>query len=31
VVNVVAVVLILLSIVPIWVAQRLSGDTEGLR
>ncbi|MET0916650.1 MAG: ABC transporter permease [Jiangellaceae bacterium] len=31
VVNVVAVVLILLSIVPIWVAQKLSGDTEGLR
>ena len=31
VVNVVAVVLILLSIVPIWVAQRLSVDTEGLR
>jgi putative spermidine/putrescine transport system permease protein len=31
VVNVVAVVLILLSIVPIWVAQRLSGDTEGMR
>ncbi|GAB2747783.1 ABC transporter permease [Nocardioides pakistanensis] len=30
VVNVVAVVLILLSIVPIWLAQKLSGDTEGL-
>ncbi len=31
VVNVVAVVLIVASIVPIWIAQRLSGDTEGLR
>lgn len=31
IVNVVAVVLILLSIVPIWIAQKLSGDTEGLR
>jgi putative spermidine/putrescine transport system permease protein len=31
IVNVVAVVLILLSVVPIWVAQRLSGDTEALR
>ncbi len=31
VVNVVAVVLILLSIVPIWLAQRLSGDTGGRR
>ncbi|HSV38074.1 MAG TPA: ABC transporter permease [Nocardioidaceae bacterium] len=31
VVNVVAVVLILLSILPIWIAQRLSGDTEGVR
>jgi putative spermidine/putrescine transport system permease protein len=31
IVNVVAVVLILLSIVPIWVAQKLSGDTEALR
>lgn len=30
VVNVVAVVLIVLSIVPIWLAQKLSGDTEGL-
>ena len=29
VVNVVAVVLIVASIVPIWVAQRLSGDAEG--
>ncbi len=31
VVNVVAVVMILLSIIPIWIAQRLSGDTEGVR
>ena len=31
IVNVVAVALILLSIVPIWVAQKLSGDTEALR
>lgn len=31
IVNVVAVVLILLSIVPIWVAQRLSGDTEAVK
>jgi putative spermidine/putrescine transport system permease protein len=31
VVNVVAVLMILLSIVPIWIAQRLSGDTEGAR
>ena len=31
IVNVVAVVLILVSIVPIWFAQRLSGDTEALR
>lgn len=29
VVNVVAVVMILLSVIPIWVAQRLSGDAEG--
>ncbi|AXT86328.1 spermidine/putrescine ABC transporter permease [Aeromicrobium sp. A1-2] len=31
VVNVVAVVLILLSIIPIWVAQKISGDTDALR
>jgi putative spermidine/putrescine transport system permease protein len=31
VVNVVAVVLIVLSIVPIWIAQKLSGDTESVR
>jgi putative spermidine/putrescine transport system permease protein len=31
VVNVVAVVLILVSIIPIWLAQKLSGDTEALR
>lgn len=31
VVNVVAVVLILVSIVPIWLAQKLSGDPESLR
>jgi putative spermidine/putrescine transport system permease protein len=31
IVNVVAVVLILLSIVPIWIAQKLSGDPEALR
>lgn len=31
IVNVVAVVLIVFSIVPIWLAQKLSGDTEGLR
>ncbi|MET1037290.1 MAG: ABC transporter permease [Aeromicrobium sp.] len=31
VVNVVAVVLIALSIIPIWIAQRLSGDTETLK
>jgi len=31
VVNVVAVVLIVLSIVPIWIAQKLSGETEGVR
>ena len=31
VVNVVAVVLIVLSVIPIWIAQRLSGDTEGVR
>jgi putative spermidine/putrescine transport system permease protein len=31
IVNVVAVVLILVSIVPIWFAQRLSGDTDALR
>jgi putative spermidine/putrescine transport system permease protein len=31
VVNVVAVVLVMLSIVPIWVAQRLSGDTDAVR
>jgi putative spermidine/putrescine transport system permease protein len=31
VVNVVAAVLILLSVVPIWAAQRLSGDTAGGR
>ncbi|KHL17844.1 putative spermidine/putrescine transport system permease protein [Mumia flava] len=31
VVNVVAVVLIIVSIVPIWLAQRLSGDTDGRR
>ena len=30
VVNVIAVVLILLSIVPIWVSQKLAGATEGL-
>jgi putative spermidine/putrescine transport system permease protein len=30
IVNVVAVVLILLSIVPIWVSQKLAGATEGL-
>lgn len=31
VVNVVAVVLIVLSIVPIWIAQKLSGDAEGVK
>jgi len=31
VVNVVAVVLILFSIVPIWLAQKLSGDATGQR
>lgn len=31
IVNVVAVVLILLSVVPIWLAQKISGDTEALR
>ena len=31
VVNVVAVVLILISIIPIWLAQKLSGDTDALR
>lgn len=31
VVNVVAVVLIVASVVPIWLAQRLSGETEGVR
>jgi putative spermidine/putrescine transport system permease protein len=31
IVNVVAVVLIVVSIVPIWFAQKLSGDTEALR
>ncbi|NRQ49173.1 ABC transporter permease [Aeromicrobium stalagmiti] len=31
IVNVVAVVLILLSIVPIWIAQKISGDAEGVR
>jgi len=31
VVNVVAVVLIVLSVIPIWIAQRLSGDAEGAR
>jgi putative spermidine/putrescine transport system permease protein len=31
IVNVVAVMLILISIIPIWLAQKLSGDTEGLR
>ena len=31
VVNVVAVVLIVVSVVPIWLAQRLSGDTEAVR
>ncbi|MET1061350.1 MAG: ABC transporter permease [Aeromicrobium sp.] len=31
IVNVVAVVLILLSIIPIWIAQKLSGDPEALR
>jgi putative spermidine/putrescine transport system permease protein len=31
VVNVVAVVLIALSVIPIWVAQRLSGDTDAVR
>ncbi|MEO6472883.1 MAG: ABC transporter permease [Aeromicrobium sp.] len=31
VVNVVAVMLILISIIPIWLAQKLSGDTEALR
>ena len=31
VVNVVAVVLILLSVVPIWLAQKLCGDTDALR
>lgn len=31
VVNVVAVMLIILSVVPIWLAQRLSGDTDALR
>ena len=30
VVNVVAVVLIVVSIVPIWLAQRLSGDSVGV-
>lgn len=30
VVNVVAVVLILLSVVPIWVSQRIAGESEGL-
>ncbi|HWJ80873.1 MAG TPA: ABC transporter permease [Nocardioides sp.] len=30
VVNVIAVVLILLSVVPIWVSQKLAGTTEGL-
>jgi putative spermidine/putrescine transport system permease protein len=30
VVNVVAVVLILLSVIPIWISQRLAGATEGL-
>ena len=31
VVNVVAVVLIVFSIIPVWVAQRLSSDVEGVR
>jgi putative spermidine/putrescine transport system permease protein len=31
IVNVVAVMLILLSVVPIWLAQKISGDTEALR
>ncbi|WP_206050889.1 ABC transporter permease [Nocardioides speluncae] len=31
VVNVVAVVMILLSIVPIWIAQKLSSDTQGVQ
>ena len=31
VVNVVAVVLILFSIIPVWIAQRLSSDVEGVR
>ena len=30
VVNVVAVVLILLSVVPIWISQKLAGSTDGL-
>ncbi len=31
VVNVVAVVLIVVSIIPVWIAQRLSSDVEGVR
>ena len=31
VVNVVAVVMIALSVIPIWIAQRLSGDAEATR
>ena len=31
VVNVVAVVLIVFAVLPIWLAQKLSGDTEGAR
>jgi putative spermidine/putrescine transport system permease protein len=31
IVNVVAVVLIVVSIIPIWLAQKLSGDTDALR
>jgi putative spermidine/putrescine transport system permease protein len=31
VVNVVAVVLVLISILPVWAAQRLSSDTAGGR
>lgn len=31
VVAVVAAILIVLSVVPIWIAQRISGDTEGVR
>jgi putative spermidine/putrescine transport system permease protein len=31
IVNVVAAVLVLLSVVPVWLAQRLSADTAGGR